>query len=276
MKANLFNNKQLPLIMGVVNVTPDSFYDGGLHDSTEKAVNCAVRLAREGADILDVGGESSRPGSEPVDIETEKNRVLPVIEGIREEGIKLPISVDTTKAALASDALESGADIINDISALGFDSEMAATIAENRASVVLMHMQGTPQNMQENPDYDNLIADIISFLKNRIEIALEAGIARENIIVDPGIGFGKSLEHNREIFTSLNSFSGLGVPVLIGHSRKSYLGEVLNRTAEYRLIGTLATSAFLQLEGADILRVHDVKEHFDIRETINWLQNGRD
>ncbi|MFP4687566.1 MAG: dihydropteroate synthase [bacterium] len=274
MKSKIFKNKKRPLIMGIVNVTPDSFYDGGKYIDPAVAVERAADMAVSGADILDVGGESTRPGAKEVDIELEKKRVLPVIEAIRAAGIKLPVSVDTTKAELAEQALEAGANIINDVSALRFDERMAAVVSENDAELVLMHMQGRPRDMQENPRYDDLIGEIILFLKQRIEFAESAGISREKIIVDPGIGFGKNLKHNREIFSKINRFSELDVSVLVGHSRKSYLGEVLNRPAEERLVGTLATSAYLQFKEVDIIRVHDVKEHVELRKTINWLKSG--
>ncbi|HDJ30126.1 MAG TPA: dihydropteroate synthase [Candidatus Acetothermia bacterium] len=245
--------------MGVLNVTPDSFFDGGQHMTTKAAVNHALEMIRDGADIVDVGGESSRPGAAPVPGEVELSRVVPVITGIRESSDVL-ISVDTTKSRVARAALAAGADIVNDISALRFDPEMGPLIAEADACVVLMHMQGTPRTMQENPTYSDPVEEIKEFFSARMEAAVRAGIPEERIILDPGIGFGKRLEHNLAILRGIGSFLELGAPVLIGLSRKSFLGELLGLPPAERLVGTVAANAVAVRNGADIIRVHDVKE----------------
>ena len=252
-------NRDRVLVMGVLNVTPDSFFDGGQHMTTKAAVNHALEMVRDGADIVDVGGESSRPGAAPVPAEVELSRVVPVITGIRESSDVL-ISVDTTKSRVARAALAAGADIVNDISALRFDPEMGPLIAEAGAGVVLMHMQGTPRTMQENPTYSDPVEEIKEFFSARMEAAVRAGIPEERIILDPGIGFGKRLEHNLAILRRIGSFLELGAPVLIGLSRKSFLGELLGLPPAERLVGTVAANAVAVRNGADIIRVHDVKE----------------
>lgn len=252
-------NRDRVLVMGVLNVTPDSFFDGGQHMTTKAAVNHALEMVRDGADVVDVGGESSRPGAAPVPGEVELSRVVPVITGIRESSDVL-ISVDTTKSQVARAALAAGADIVNDISALRFDPEMGPLIAEADAYVVLMHMQGTPRTMQENPTYSDPVEEIKEFFSARMEAAVRAGIPEERIILDPGIGFGKRLEHNLAILRGIGSFLELGAPVLIGLSRKSFLGELLGLPPAERLVGTVAANAIAVRNGADIIRVHDVKE----------------
>jgi len=247
------------LIMGVLNVTPDSFSDGGLFAKAETAVEHARRMAAEGADIIDIGGESSRPGADQVSVEAEMDRVLPVIEKLVET-VEIPISIDTYKSAVARHALEMGACMVNDISALQHDPDMASVVAETGASVVLMHMQGTPRDMQIAPHYDSLIDEIISFLRTRIQVALDSGISINRIIVDPGIGFGKTIAHNLEIIRRLREFKCLEKPILVGTSRKSFIGKVLDLTVDDRLEGTASTVAIAINNGADIVRVHDVKE----------------
>ena len=246
------------LIMGILNVTPDSFSDGGRYTTVEAAVAHAERLAAEGADILDIGGESTRPGADPVPLEEELHRVIPVIEAVRKALPEICISVDTYKARVAREALEAGADVINDVSALRFDPEMAAVAAQAGAPVVLMHMKGTPKTMQQNPTYQDVVREIVAFLEERIAFAVSQGIARERIIVDPGIGFGKRPEHNTEILRRLGELRELGRPILLGTSRKSFLGALTRRPVEERLEETIASVVVGVLHGADIVRVHDV------------------
>ena len=260
------------LVMGILNVTPDSFFDGGRHPDVVAGVGHALEMVHDGADIIDVGGESSRPGAAPVPVEVELARVVPVIAGIREKSEVL-ISIDTTKARVAREALAAGATIVNDISALRFDPEMASVVADAGAFVVLMHMQGTPRTMQENPIYTDPVAEIKAFFADRMEAAVRAGIPESRIILDPGIGFGKRLEHNLAILRGIGSFLELGAPVLIGLSRKSFLGEILDLPAEERLVGTIAANAVAVRNGADIIRVHDVKEG---RETVEVARRLRE
>ncbi len=246
------------LVMGVLNVTPDSFSDGGRYSTLEAAVTRARRLAEEGADILDIGSESTRPGAEPVPLDEELRRVIPVIRAVREALPDICLSVDTYKSCVAREALESGADLINDVSALRFDPEMAPVVTEAGAPVVLMHMKGTPKTMQHSPMYDDVVREVIEFLRGRIEWAISQGIPREKIIIDPGIGFGKRLEHNTQILQRLGEFRELGRPILLGTSRKSFLGALTQRPVEERLEETIASVVVGVLHGADIVRVHDV------------------
>ena len=248
---------QRTLVMGVVNVTPDSFSDGGQFATTESAIVHGLKLVDEGADILDVGGESARPGAKPVALEEELRRVLPVIEALAAK-TSVPISIDTYKPIVAQKGLETGAHIVNDITALR-DPEMAGVIAATGAGVILMHMKGTPQTMQKAPSYRDVVSEILAFLQQRVSDAHTAGIAPERIIVDPGIGFGKSTQDNLELLRRLSEFRSLGKPVLIGTSRKSFIGKILDvpNPAE-RLAGTAATVAWAISRGADIIRVHDV------------------
>ena len=247
------------LVMGIVNVTPDSFSDGGRFLDAEKAIEHAKRLAKEGADIIDVGGESTRPGSDPVTLEEEMRRVIPVIEGIAKE-VKIPISIDTCKSGVAKAALDRGASIINDISALRFDSKIADVAVEHDVPMVLMHMKGTPKDMQLNPSFHSVMDEIKEFMRDRVEFAVFKGVARDGIIIDPGIGFGKTTEHNYEIIRKLGELKELGMPILIGTSRKSFIGNTLGLDVDERLEGTLATITMCIMNGADIVRVHDVKE----------------
>jgi dihydropteroate synthase len=243
--------------MGVVNITPDSFSDGGAFLDADRAVEHALELACAGADIIDVGGESTRPGSLPVSDEEEARRVLPVIQRLRSKTGVL-ISVDTTKSSVARAALDAGADIINDTSALRFDPAMPSVVASAGAAIVLMHMKGVPKTMQESPHYDDLLGEIRGFLWDRIREAVAAGIAEERIIVDPGIGFGKTLDHNLTLLNRLDTFQDLGRPVCAGFSRKAFIGRVLGLPPEERLEGTLAAAVLCVSRGAQILRVHDV------------------
>jgi dihydropteroate synthase len=245
-------------LMGVVNVTPDSFSDGGLYLDPEAAIAHGRELAEAGAEILDVGGESTRPGAEPVDAEEELRRVVPVIRGLSGTGSR--ISVDTSKAAVAAAALDAGAEIVNDVTALRGDSEMAGLCAERGATVVLMHMLGEPRTMQNDPRYGDVVADVKAFLAARLEAAVAAGIAEQRVWLDPGIGFGKTAAHNMELLRRLGELRELGRPLVVGTSRKSFIGEVDGSPADQRLGGTIASSVLASAEGADVLRVHDVAE----------------
>ena len=248
-----------PLIMGVLNVTPDSFSDGGRFESLEKALQRGREMAREGADLIDVGGESTRPGSAAVSTQLELDRVAPVIEGLRRE-LDLPLSVDTNKAAVARGAMAAGGDFINDISGLQFDPEMASAAAETGAGLFLMHTRGRPEEMQRDTRYRDLIGEIIAYLRGSVDAALAAGVARDKLAVDPGIGFGKSPEGNLEILRRLREFQTLDYPLLLGASRKGFIGKVLDQPVpEMRLYGTLATVALGVERGAGIFRVHDVR-----------------
>jgi dihydropteroate synthase len=243
-------------LMGILNVTPDSFADGGRLASVEAAVAYAVRLAEEGADIIDVGGESTRPGATPVPEEEECRRVLPVVEAIRAR-LELPVSVDTVKAGVARRALELGADMVNDPSA-GRDPDMLDLAARTGAPIVLMHMRGTPRTMQHDTRYDDLLGELVRFLRERVREAIGRGVASDKIVVDPGIGFGKSLEGNLLILRKLSALHRVDQPVLIGASRKSFIGAVLDLPVPDRLEGSLAVAALAAWNGAHILRVHDV------------------
>jgi len=244
-------------VMGILNVTPDSFSDGGLYFDLPKAVARARAMAAEGATILDIGGESTRPGAESVSADEELRRVLPVVEQLKDD--HLILSIDTLKSAVARAALEAGAHIVNDVTALRGDPDMAATIAEFGAGVVLMHMQGTPRTMQVNPAYDDVVAEITAFFEDRRACALRAGIKDAQIVFDPGIGFGKTVEHNLILLRRLGEFQKLCRPILVGPSRKSFIGKVLGLDIENRLEGTAAAVAAAVLAGASIVRVHDVR-----------------
>lgn len=246
------------LVMGVLNVTPDSFSDGGLYLERERAVAHGLELAEAGADIIDIGGESSRPGADPVPVEEELQRVLPVIEGIRKES-DIMISIDTYKAQVAEAALAAGAGMVNDISALRFDEKMSDVLVKYDVPIVLMHMQGAPRTMQENPQYDDVVSEIIKFLQERIAAAVTAGISKRRLIIDPGIGFGKLLQHNLEILRRLDEFKALERPLLIGPSRKSFIGQLTGAAVEERLPGTIASIVLGIAKGAEIVRVHDVQ-----------------
>jgi dihydropteroate synthase len=247
-----------PKLMGVVNVTPDSFSDGGLYLDPGAAIRHGEELARAGAAILDVGGESTRPGAEEVALEEELRRVVPVIEGLAGGGAT--VSVDTSKSAVAAAALDAGAEIVNDVTALRGDPEMAALCADREVTVVLMHMLGTPRTMQYDPVYGDVVADVKGFLSARVEIAIGAGVAEERIWLDPGIGFGKTAEHNLELLRRLAELRELGRPLVVGTSRKSFIGKVDGSDAGERLGGTIASSVLAVAEGAEVLRVHDVAE----------------
>jgi dihydropteroate synthase len=258
-RDQIFDTRKKTYIMGILNVTPDSFSDGGQYPDVNSALEAALTMANEGADIIDIGGESTRPGAEPIALETELNRVIPVIEAIRKHS-NIPISIDTYKSVVAEKALQTGADMINDISGLRFDPEMAAKIKKYNAAVVIMHMQGKPRNMQDNPTYQNLVDEILHFLNDSVQLAISSGIDRNQIIIDPGIGFGKSVEDNYRLIRYLREFQSLGQPILIGLSRKSFIGKLLDLPVDQRLEGSLASLAAAILNGADFVRVHDVKE----------------
>ena len=248
------------LVMGIVNVTPDSFSDGGEFYSSKDAIAHASKLINEGADIIDIGGESTRPGATEISSTDELKRVIPVIQGIRSNNPDILISIDTTKAIVAKEAVEVGANIINDVSGLSFDSQMPMTVASLNVPIIIMHMKGNPRNMQKNPEYKDIIDEILNYFKERIKIATKAGIDREMIILDPGIGFGKTVEHNFQILSKLNKFNKLELPLLIGPSRKSFIGLTLNLSPEDRVDGTAATVAIGVNNGARIVRVHDVEK----------------
>jgi dihydropteroate synthase len=244
-------------IMGILNTTPDSFSDGGRHFSLQAALDQAEEMIAAGADIIDIGGESTRPYAEPVSIDEELRRVLPVIREIRKKHAT-SISIDTTKAAVAREALTSGADIINDISALRKDGEMLSLVKTTTAPVIIMHMQGTPETMQINPRYDNVVEDILDFFRERIAWVESHGVNRSRLIIDPGIGFGKTREHNLSILKHLDRFSELGLPVLLGHSRKRFLGDITGLDVTRRDLPTAVVSALTAASGIAIIRVHDV------------------
>ncbi len=246
-------------IMGILNVTPDSFSDAGLCYDLNQAVEQALAMQEDGADIIDIGGESTRPGSAPVPENEELNRIIPVIEKLVSL-LKIPISVDTYKSKVARKALEAGAKIVNDISGLQFDPQMAKVVAEYNAGIVIMHIKGTPRDMQKDPQYTDLVEEIIDYFNKSIIIAHKAGIKNRQIVIDPGIGFGKKLQDNFEIIRELRQFQPLNCPVLVGPSRKSFIGDTLGLPVDQRLEGTIAASAACILNGANILRVHDVKQ----------------
>jgi len=261
-----------PLVMGILNVTPDSFADGGKYNVAGSAIAHAQEMIAEGADIIDIGAESSRPGSDPVSEEEEFARLLPVLECLGDA--RVPISVDTMKPTVAQKCLAEGADMINDIAGLT-NPDMTAVVAEAQCSVVIMHMQGEPKTMQKAPHYDDVIADIKNFFQKQITSAKEAGITE--IILDPGIGFGKTLEHNLAIINNLAEFSDLGYPVLLGASRKSFIEKITGEPVEKRLSATIAVNTIGFLQGAKIFRVHDVAEHVSalaLAQNINHKNNG--
>ncbi|MGB4268569.1 MAG: dihydropteroate synthase [Spirochaetota bacterium] len=263
------NIKNGPLVMGILNVTPDSFYDGGKYNSIDTALYHVSEMINNGADIIDVGGESTRPGAEEVAVEEEIDRVCPVIEKIIHE-FNIPVSIDTRKSTVADEALRLGAIMVNDITGLQADPDMPVTIARYNAYCVIMHIKGTPQTMQLNTEYKDLLSEISKYLCDSIEIAKKAHIADDKIIIDPGIGFGKSLEQNYVILNNIQYFKKLGYPVLIGLSRKSLIGRLYDSN-EDRLPATIALNAIAMYNGADIIRVHDVKEHKLIIKPLKML-----
>ena len=260
--------------MGIVNVTPDSFSDGGQFIETSRAVEHALKLAEEGADVLDIGGESTRPGSESVSEQEELRRVVGVIESLRAQTSAL-ISIDTTKAQVARQALAAGADIVNDISGLTFDPKMMEVCAASECGIICMHIKGTPKSMQADPHYDDVVQDVCTFLSQRIDLLVDSGISQERIVVDPGIGFGKSAEHNVELMSNIDQLRNLGRPVLIGHSRKRFLARVLGRAVEERVFGTVGVAIAVASQNADLLRVHDVGATRDALLAWHAIRQGR-
>ena len=267
------NPKRKTLVMGIVNVTPDSFSDGGKFFSPEVAISHASKLITQGADIIDIGGESTRPGAEQVPESEELKRVIPVIEKIRTDNPTILISIDTTKASVAKHAVEAGADIINDVSGLSFDNNMIGIVESFNIPVVIMHMKGNPQNMQLNPTYKDIVNEILDFFKMKINTAIQSGINRSMIILDPGIGFGKTVEHNFELLSRLNEFNVLELPIMIGPSRKSFIGITLDLPPEDRVEGTAAAVSAGVMNGASIVRVHDVKSMKRVVRIIEKVRN---
>jgi dihydropteroate synthase len=252
-----------PSVMGIVNVTPDSFFDGGRYFEPAAAVAHAVRLVEEGADLLDIGAESTRPGAVPVDETEERRRLIPVVTAVA-KAVSVPISVDTSKAALAKAAIDAGAVIVNDVTALRGDPAMVDLIAVSGAGLVLMHMQGTPPTMQKAPRYHDVVGEVEDFLTERARFAMERGIAKSQIMLDPGIGFGKALEHNLDLLAQLRSFTRLGFPLLVGPSRKAFIGHLVEQSRQDRAWGTAGVIALAVEQGANVLRVHDVAAMKDV------------
>ena len=248
-----------PLVMGILNVTPDSFSDGGKHFQLQAAVDAALAMESDGADIIDIGGESTRPFSDPVSAAEECDRVMPVIEGLAGK-IRIPISIDTSKAAVANDAVQAGAEIINDVTGLSGDPKMIDVARASGVGVCVMHMKGNPQTMQNDPRYQNVVEEIADYLVLRRTWCINNGIDEDRICLDPGIGFGKTHDHNLELLRATERFVGLGSPLLIGHSRKGFIGKLLGDPSSDRMAGTLAVSLAVAAAGAQMIRVHDVKE----------------
>jgi len=270
------NGKKLELnetrIMGILNVTPDSFSDGNKYFNADLAVKHALKMISEGADIIDIGGESTRPGAAKVDTKIELERVIPVIEELRKQS-DIPLSIDTSKAEVAEKALQAGASLLNDISALQFDADMIKVLRKfPEVPVIVMHMQGTPETMQENPYYEDVIEEILSFYEERIKFCEENGISRERIIIDPGIGFGKRQEDNLTILKKITEFKCLGLPVLLGASRKSFLGNIYKSSSSERLTGSLAAASYAFQNDIEIIRVHDVLEHKNFQKVITEIR----
>jgi len=247
----------LPRLMGILNVTPDSFSDGGKHNSIDAAISQGLHLAQQGADVIDIGGESTRPGAEPVPVDEELRRVIPVIERLANE-TDVPISIDTMKAHVAREALAAGASIINDVTALTGDPKLIDICAKSDCGIILMHMLGTPQTMQADPRYDNVVTEVKDYLLSRVNALHAAGIDAERIMLDPGIGFGKTAEHNVELLQNIKALRETGHSVLVGHSRKRFLYSLLGRETDERLAGTIGVSIALAMQSTDLLRVHDV------------------
>ncbi|MEC4893927.1 MAG: dihydropteroate synthase [Oscillatoria sp. PMC 1051.18] len=251
-------------LMGILNVTPDSFSDGGEFDKLDSAVAQGAKIVKSGGDIIDVGGQSTRPGAAQISLDEELNRVLPIIQVLRGK-LNVPISIDTTRAEVAKAAVKAGADIVNDISGATFDEAMLSVVAELSVPIILMHIRGNPETMQNLTDYQDLVGEIYQFFERRIAAAVEAGIARSQIIIDPGIGFAKNYEQNLELLRRLSEFRSLNAPILIGVSRKSFLGHILNKAnPKERIWGTAAACSAAIAAGADIIRVHDLPEMYDV------------
>jgi len=261
-------------VMGVINVTPDSFSDGGQFLEKDRAVEQALQLAGDGADLIDIGGESTRPYSKGISADEEMNRVIPVIEALKKE-LRIPISIDTLKAQVAREALRSGASMVNDISAFRLDPEMASVVAQAGVPVILMHMKGTTADMQVAPTYDDVASEIIAFLRSAMDQAVRSGVRRDRIIVDPGIGFGKSFDHNLEILKELGRLQCLEAPILVGSSRKAFIGRILDKKVHERDTGTMATVAAAVMNGAHIVRVHNVKQAVETVRVIDAIKRGK-
>lgn len=258
------------LLMGIVNVTPDSFFDGGRFCDSERAVAHALRLIEEGADLLDIGAESTRPGAHPVDAREERRRLIPVVAAVSKV-VSVPISVDTSKAEVARAAIDEGAVMINDVTALRADEAMVDVVAETEAALVLMHMQGTPETMQKAPHYDDVVREVAQFLVDRARFAIDRGVSKDRIVVDPGIGFGKALADNLDLLANLHVFAELGFPLLVGPSRKGFLGQLTQQSVEERAWGTAGVVALAVEQGANILRVHDVGSMKDVVTVANAI-----
>lgn len=277
LKTQTLSFEHGPAIMGIVNVTPDSFSDGGKHDSTEAAISHALQLIKDGADILDIGGESTRPYSDPVGEREELDRVVPVIEGLvermKEPSVRaVPISIDTSKAVVAEAAIDAGAEIINDVTGLEGDPNMLQIAARSKAGICAMHMQGNPQTMQDDPRYDDVVEDIYRYLAERQKQLLEAGIESSKICLDPGIGFGKTHPHNIALVRNVSRFVELGCPILVGHSRKGFIGKLLGDKEADRDAGTLAITLLLAQQGIHVIRVHEVKNTAEALRVVRGIE----
>jgi dihydropteroate synthase len=264
LRSRLIEFPRRPLLMGIVNVTPDSFSDGGRYFDTNTAVGHALQLAADGADLLDIGGESTRPYSDPVSLDEEMRRVMPVVERLAGQ-VAIPISVDTSKAAVARAAMEAGAEVINDVTGLAGDPAMVQVAVRTGAGVCAMHMQGTPQTMQDNPTYSDVAGEVLAYLRERLDALVAAGIARERICLDPGIGFGKTHEHNITLMRRCSDFHVLGCPLLVGHSRKGFLGALIGDKEADRTFATVGAALSLAVQGVQVVRVHDVRP---VREAL--------
>lgn len=269
-KFDLISNT---LVMGIINVTPDSFFDGGKYNHKDQAVKRISEMIADGADIIDIGGLSSRPGSKPVSLEEELERTIPVIESVSNNFDTL-ISIDTYRSEIALEAISAGAHMVNDISAFNMDKNMAGMVADKGVSVTLMHMQGKPEDMQKNPQYENVVDEIYEYLDGKANDAIGAGISPDKIILDPGIGFGKTLDHNLSILNKISEFSSMGYPIMVGASRKSFIGGILDLPVEDRLEGSLAAAVWSVINGANILRVHDVAETVRAVKTARSIMSG--
>ena len=269
-KFDLISNT---LVMGIINVTPDSFFDGGKYNHKDQAVKRVSEMIADGADIIDIGGLSSRPGSKPVSLEEELERTIPVIESVSNNFDTL-ISIDTYRSEIALEAISAGAHMVNDISAFNMDKNMAGMVADKGVSVTLMHMQGKPEDMQKNPQYENVVDEIYEYIDGKANDAISAGISPDKIILDPGIGFGKTLDHNLSILNKISEFSSMGYPIMVGASRKSFIGGILELPVEDRLEGSLAAAVWSVINGANILRVHDVAETVKAVKIAHSIMSG--
>ena len=271
-RDRVFDFEKEKYVMGILNVTPDSFSDGGMFNNVEKALKHTEEMIGQGADFIDIGGESTRPGAEKVSEEEEKQRVIPVIKEIRNNFPNIPISIDTYKANVAKEAIKSGADIINDISGLQFDKQMKDVAKAFDVPVIVTHIKGTPKDMQKNPYYADVMKELLEYFEERINLLTDFGI--EKIIIDPGIGFGKRVEDNLKIIRNIREFTIFHLPILLGASRKSFIGNILNETVEKRLSGTMAVDAYALMNGVNIIRVHDVKSHKDLIKMLQAIKNA--